>query len=48
MDRKHPAAPSGEVTLLDTMIYKNLKVDQTYKLSGVLMDKTARGTAVGQ
>ena len=37
------AEPAGEVTLVDTVTYKNLKVGQTYKLSGVLMDKATGG-----
>lgn len=40
VDGEHVAEPAGEVTLVDTVTYKNLKVGQTYKLSGVLMDKT--------
>ena len=40
VDGEHTAAPAGEVTITDTVSYKNLKVGQTYKLSGVLMDKT--------
>ena len=40
VDGEHTAAPAGEVTITDTVFYKNLKVGQTYKLSGVLMDKT--------
>ena len=39
VDGEHTAAPSGEVTIVDEVAYKNLKVGQTYKLSGVLMDK---------
>lgn len=39
VDGEHTAEPSGEITLVDTVTYKNLKVGQTYKLSGVLMDK---------
>ena len=39
VDGEHTAEPAGEVTLVDTVTYKNLKVGQTYKLSGVLMDK---------
>ena len=39
VDGQHTAEPSGEITLVDTVTYKNLKVGQTYKLSGVLMDK---------
>ena len=35
----HTAAPAGEVTIVDTVTYKNLKVGQTYTLSGILMDK---------
>ena len=40
VDGEHTAAPAGEVTITDTVSYKNLKVGQTYKLSGVLMDKS--------
>ena len=40
VDGEHTAEPAGEVTITDTVSYKNLKVGQTYKLSGVLMDKT--------
>ena len=36
---KHVAEPAEEVTIVDTVAYKNLKVGQTYKLSGILMDK---------
>lgn len=36
---EHTAEPAEEVTLVDTVAYKNLKVGQTYKLSGILMDK---------
>ena len=39
VDGEHTAEPAGEVTLVDTVTYKNLKVGQTYKLSGILMDK---------
>ena len=39
VDGEHTAEPRGEITLVDTVTYKNLKVGQTYKLSGVLMDK---------
>ena len=39
VDGEHTAEPAGEVTLVDTVTYKNLKVGPTYKLSGVLMDK---------
>ena len=39
VDGEHTAEPAGKVTLVDTVTYKNLKVGQTYKLSGVLMDK---------
>ena len=40
VDGEHVAEPAEEVTITDTVSYKNLKVGQTYKLSGVLMDKT--------
>ena len=39
VDGEHAAEPAEEVTITDTVSYKNLKVGQTYKLSGVLMDK---------
>ena len=49
VDGEHTAAPAGEVTLVDTVTYKNLKVGQTYKLSGVLMDKeTGEPLLVGE
>ena len=49
VDGKHVAEPAGEVTLVDTVTYKNLKVGQTYKLSGVLMDKeTGEPLLVGE
>ena len=32
--------PAEEITLVDTVTYKNLKVGETYKISGVLMDKS--------
>ena len=40
VDGEHTAEPAGEVTITDTVSYKNLKVGQAYKLSGVLMDKS--------
>ena len=41
--------PAGEVTLIDTISYKNLKVGETYKISGVLMDKeTGEPLLVGE
>ena len=39
VDGEHVAEPAGEITLVDTVAYENLKVGQTYKLSGILMDK---------
>ena len=39
VDGEHTAEPRGEITLVDTVTYQNLKVGQTYKLSGILMDK---------
>ena len=36
---EHTAEPAEEVTLIDIISYKNLKVGETYKISGVLMDK---------
>ena len=39
VDGKHVAEPAEEITLVDTVTYKNLKVGKTYKLSGILMDK---------
>ena len=39
VEGEHVAEPAGEVTLVDTVTYKNLKVGQTYNLSGILMDK---------
>ena len=40
VDGEHTAEPAGEVTLIDIISYKNLKVGETYKISGVLMDKS--------
>ncbi len=40
VDGEHTAEPTEEVTIVDTVTYKNLKVGETYKMSGVLMDKT--------
>lgn len=46
---EHTAEPAEEVTLMDTVTYQNLKVGQTYKLSGVLMDKaTGEPLLVGE
>ena len=39
VDGEHVAEPAEKITLVDTVTYKNLKVGQTYKLSGILMDK---------
>ncbi len=39
VDGEHTAEPAEEVTIVDTVTYKNLKVGETYKISGVLMDK---------
>ena len=32
VDGEHVAEPAEEITLVDTVTYKNLKVGQTYKL----------------
>ena len=40
VDGEHFAEPAEEITLVDTVTYKNLKVGETYKISGVLMDKS--------
>ena len=40
VDGEHFAEPAEEITLVDTVTYKNLKVGKTYKISGVLMDKS--------
>ena len=49
VDGEHTAEPRGEITLVDTVTYQNLKVGQTYKLSGVLMDKeTGEPLLVGE
>ena len=37
VDGEHVAEPAGEVTITDVVTYKNLKVGETYKISGVLM-----------
>ena len=49
VDGEHVAEPAGEVTLIDTISYKNLKVGETYIISGVLMDKeTGEPLLVGE
>ena len=49
VDGEHTAEPAREVTLIDTISYKNLKVGETYKISGVLMDKeTGEPLLVGE
>ncbi len=49
VDGEHTAEPTKEVTIVDTVTYKNLKVGQTYKLSGILMDKaTGEPLLVGE
>ena len=49
VDGEHVAEPAEEITLVDTVTYKNLKVGQTYKLSGILMDKeTGEPLLVGE
>ena len=49
VDGEHTAEPAVEVTLIDTISYKNLKVGETYKISGVLMDKeTGEPLLVGE
>ena len=49
VDGEHTAAPAGKVTIADTVEYKNLKVGETYKISGVLMDKeTGEPLLVGE
>ena len=40
VEGEHVAEPAEEITLVDTVTYKNLKVGETYKISGVLMDKS--------
>ena len=40
VDGEHTAQPSAEITLVDEVVYINLKVNQSYKLSGILMDKS--------
>ena len=37
VDGEHMAEPAGEVTITDVVAYKNLKVGETYRVSGVLM-----------
>ena len=40
VDGEKLADPLGEVTLVDTVAYSGLTIGKTYKLSGVLMDKS--------
>ena len=49
VDGEHVAEPAEEITLVDTVTYKNLQVGETYKISGVLMDKeTGEPLLVGE
>ena len=49
VDGEHVAEPAGEVTITDTVTYKNLKVGETYKISGVLMAReTGEPLLVGE
>ena len=49
VDGEHTVEPAEEVTIVDTVTYKNLKVGETYKISGVLMDKeTGEPLLVGE
>ena len=39
VDGQHTAAPSGEITIVDVVAYSGLTPGETYKMSGILMDK---------
>ncbi len=43
IDGEKKAEPKGEVTITDTVTYTGLTSGKTYKLSGVLMDKSTGG-----
>ena len=45
MDGQHTASPTGEITIVDVVAYSGLTPGETYKMSGVLMDK-ATGEAL--
>ena len=49
VDGQHTAAPSGEVTIVDVVAYSGLTPSETYKVSGILMDKaTGEPLLVGE
>ena len=49
VDGQHTAAPSGEVTIVDVVAYSGLTLGETYKVSGILMDKaTGEPLLVGE
>ena len=49
VDGQHTAAPSGEVTIVDVVAYSGLTPGETYKVSGILMDKaTGEPLLVGE
>ena len=39
VDGQHTAEPTGEITIVDVVAYSGLTPGETYKMSGVLMDK---------
>ena len=39
VDGQHTADPTGEITIVDVVAYSGLTPGETYKMSGVLMDK---------
>ena len=39
VDGQHTAEPTGEITIVDVVAYSGLTPGETYKMSGILMDK---------
>ena len=49
VDGQHTAEPTGEITIVDVVAYSGLTPGETYKMSGVLMDKaTGEPLLVGE
>ena len=49
VDGQHTADPTGEITIVDVVAYSGLTPGETYKMSGVLMDKaTGEPLLVGE
>ena len=49
VDGQHTAEPTGEITIVDVVAYSGLTPGETYKVSGILMDKaTGEPLLVGE